>query len=46
MFLAIQSETNSNCSLSPGYTCLDSTTPAKVNMDVAWVSEYAMASNS
>jgi beta-glucanase (GH16 family) len=46
MFLAIQSETNSNCGLSPDYTCIDSTTPPKVNLDVAWVAEYAMASNS
>ena len=46
MFLAIQSETNTNCGLSPTYTCIDSTTPPKVNMDVAWVAEYALANNN
>jgi Glycosyl hydrolases family 16 len=46
MFLAIQSETNTNCALSPGYTCIDPTTPPNVNMDIAWVAEYAMANNT
>ncbi len=42
MELDIQAEANTNCSL-PFYTCVSSSTPSVVNLDVDWVTEYAPA---
>ncbi len=40
MTLAIQTETNSNCALSY-YPCINSTTPARVDLDVDWAVAFA-----
>jgi beta-glucanase (GH16 family) len=41
MNLDIQTESNTDCSIASYYSCMDSTTPANVNMDVDWVVSYA-----
>jgi hypothetical protein len=43
MQMDIQTESNTNCTLS-WYSCMDSTTPANVNLDVDWVVAYKPAS--
>ena len=39
MEMDVQTETNSNCSLRY-YTCLNTTTPAHVDMDIDWIVAY------
>ncbi len=41
MQMNIQAETNTNCSRQY-YTCIDSSTPSRVHLNVDWVVEYAM----